>query len=98
MCIDQNEGLYSDALEDLVPDCALSVSVCLELLLCLPLLLLRHMQTAVFAGTAAGMQEAQAISYQTEKSGCKTQLTSREIRVHSLVPKRFVLPSEHDLY
>lgn len=51
-----------------------------------------------FAGTAAGMQEAQAISYQKEKSGCKTQLTSREIWVHSLVPKRFVLPSEHDLY
>lgn len=56
-----------------------------------------HADSIVFAGTA-GMQEPQAITYHKEKSGCKTQLTSRETWVHSLVLKRFVLPSEHDLY
>lgn len=71
----------------------------LKLLSCLLLLLLRHMQTLwcvqELLQVCAGKHRPFCIR---RESGDKPQLTSRGMWVHSLVLKRFVWPSEHDLH
>lgn len=57
-----------------------------------------HTDPAVCAGTAAGVfREAQAILYQRERKWGEDTVVG-VVWVHSLVPKRFVWPSEHDLH